>query len=1752
MPTTFYSPRLRHALHTLCASLLAWLILSGMPAAGACGPEPGGPPGACAGAVAGVGASGGPDAGAGNPINVITGNKYQREEDLPALPGVLGLEIVRHYNSAYSKPGSPNGPLGREWKLSYETELIDKFGRIQILQADGARVIFDRDRRHPGLCSTALPAHGRLTLAPQANGASDYTWTLPDGRRLHFNTLGKLDTITAATGETLRLLYDDSHLLVQVTDPQGRSLHLRYLARTSAGARAGTQFRGVQHIDSPVGRFSYDYGDAPPPGALPFEQRILLANLLRVHLPAGDKALSSVSRRYHHEDPRLPWLLTGISIETSSASGPPVATRYATFGYDSNGRANLSTHAGNVGKVTLDTSEGGKTVLTNSLGQRTVYRHAIVGGQQRLLEVRGAGCSSCGATNVRYAYDKLGQLLETTRLDDKGEPVSTNWRELDQLGRTVRAGSVTYQHGKRGAAQWRLRLEYTGDDPAPTLIARPSVVPGKERQTRIEYNAMGQVLRVTQTGWVPGYDGMQATAAIARTTSYQYAIIAGHSLLTRIDGPLPNGKMGTPLDSDVTVFEYGNGPNDATKTKAEGRQEKLKQYDESDGRRLGLLTRVIAPGNLVTEVLERDKALRPGKLRVTDGDLIQLATVRGNWRGLPEDIELTAGAMRRHLHYDYDAASHLHTVTRPGKLRSTFKYDQAGRVSRIILPDGSGIALDHDTEDRTASVARYDNMAPVAAESLSSIALSSTRFNYDRDVDKPSRLTVMADTLGMLGRYRYNDIGQVIAIANAVGTSAAFEYDADGRLASSTDAAGSADAATRRVAYDTSDQAINLTAPNGMPTLRRYDDFGRKVFEADPDRGVTLLRYDAADRPLVRIDETRAATRYRYDNAGRLLAVGKDKIANLLQYRYRGSRLAGMLSTSDGDPAHATERLEYQYDAMGQMTTETRWLADVGMRNDAATSTASKGLLFVTRYEYDTAGRLIRQILPDGHNLQYRFTPVDGARQRADKRHRPGQLEAILFDGRIIVSNIEQSIVGGLTGYTMGNGARQQIRLDRRGRIEQLRTLPGDAGADATWWHGLTAWFASSADSGKKPLYRQINQYDEAGRLVQIEWQLATPNGRTPAKARRESYVYDRMDRLTGIVSNNGADATFRYDAAGNRLAESNATAHASAQLTAAQMDGTGSREFHYANNSNWLLAATQSSDDPAAMARQLRDAWFYHPTGVPLAQLQWQGSNSASNRRTVYNSDKRPVAVYDNDRLVARYHYNSLGERSAKTVYPARPGLLQVSNAKVALPGKTTYSLYRDQRLAAETDSRGRISTHYVYLYGKPVAKIEMTENTTFMHRLLKAITMRSEDAPSDRLPYIYAIITNHLGTPQQVVDEQRQLVWQALTAPFGLARVTFTENGRNGKPFEMNLRLPGQVYDAETGLHYNYLRDYDPMLGRYLTPDPMDLGAGTNPYAYVSNNPLSNIDPLGLFQSDIHYYMTFFLAVAAGVNPDEARVIALATQYIDDNPETKPLNLSTGVSDAHRMRLLTYHFTMVPSNINLATGLVMGGVTTYGTPPANSAYGNFPENPQLVHLSAAVTVAGYGHDLSNKRCTQLQLFGEYLHAFEDTFSHRDSHDMPFALNVGLGHGGYGSNPDYTFNHTSWIPGSGHYNWNTNEDRTLQAEKEVLAKLAAWGDSSKALSFDKIEDILKAFNAIHETEAGGETTEERQKGYATKIDLLQSALNAMGYKGIDITRAGAQSFDETDASNNRNTYLRDNKNNPLNQELYQGTILPK
>ncbi|RFP75490.1 hypothetical protein DY262_21410, partial [Hydrogenophaga borbori] len=502
---------------------------------------------------------------------------------------------MRYYNSADSE----RHLLGRGWRLSYETTLRvgtgALAGTLEVVQADGTRIAFalpPDERQGPGqgqgqgdLYRGLSPLHGLVHRLHTPRG-SEYLWRWADGRQLRFNTTGQLEQVRVPSGEFLSLRYDGRGWLSEVIDPAGRRLRLHVLDK--AGVRRGDRYRGVQSIDTPVGRFVYEHGARRPEGssARPSEP---IANLTRVIFPGpgpseGATPPSTLARRYHYEDPRFATLLTGISAQRLSRHGQARSERLNTWAYDEERRAVLSFKgerpsgasgaSGGVGQEQVrlqhGPARGGQrtTVLTNSLGQTTVYSSTTIAGEPRLLQAIGPGCASCTPGNRRYGYDRVGRLIEETTLDDQGRPLRSTRTARDAYGRPVEVSTITYRNGQAQAPQLRVRYEYApvdASDPQalpslrPVLIAVPSVIAGRERITRIAYNAAMQPVEVTEEGFSPVDEQGQFNpqgVAIRRSTTYGYTQINGRSVLASVDGPLPNGPNANPEDSDITRYGW--------------------------------------------------------------------------------------------------------------------------------------------------------------------------------------------------------------------------------------------------------------------------------------------------------------------------------------------------------------------------------------------------------------------------------------------------------------------------------------------------------------------------------------------------------------------------------------------------------------------------------------------------------------------------------------------------------------------------------------------------------------------------------------------------------------------------------------------------------------------------------------------------------------------------------------------------------------------------------------------------------------------------------------------------------------------------------------------------------------------------------------------------------------------------------------------------------------------------------------------
>lgn len=176
-------------------------------------------------------------------------------------------------------------------------------------------------------------------------------------------------------------------------------------------------------------------------------------------------------------------------------------------------------------------------------------------------------------------------------------------------------------------------------------------------------------------------------------------------------------------------------------------------------------------------------------------------------------------------------------------------------------------------------------------------------------------------------------------------------------------------------------------------------------------------------------------------------------------------------------------------------------------------------------------------------------------------------------------------------------------------------------------------------------------------------------------------------------------------------------------------------------------------------------------------------------------------------------YVYNALGQRVKKSDGTS-----------------TTYFVYDEfGHLLGEYDAIGHLIQETVWLDDLPVLTLRLPPGASA--------------GPSEAY-YVYA---DQLGTPRQVLRPTDGIVvWSWESEAFGQG--VPNENPQGIGVFSYNLRLPGQYFDKETGLNYNFYRDYDPSIGRYIQSDPIGLAGGINTYGYVGGNPMSYTDPLGL----------------------------------------------------------------------------------------------------------------------------------------------------------------------------------------------------------------------------------------------------------------------------------------------------------------
>lgn len=415
--------------------------------------------------------------GAGNPVNLATGNKFQEAVDVP-LQGD-GLLFVRSYNAM----DPTDTGLGPGWRHSFDIALRRNHDGLHITQADGSRIPF---RQRKGKTAQAIDsAHGRLQVVP-----AGWVWRWPNGNSLAFDRDGRISALSV----------DGRHLQVQryhrasifadhirtVTSRDGRVMVFHYRQDPQDRIR-------LVRIQTPTGSVQYNYD---PVGA-------------RLSTVLADNG----SQTHYLYEPAYqqgrPWQLTGlaVSVNDAQATAQPLL-RLRTWQYDREGRVSRALrHDLPVGPGTLlfhylpGSGDGrkGKTRVVDADGHSTTFDWQQWQGRYLLESVTGFGCVDCPAPGMRASYD------------DKGRLATINGLRIDRYA----SGAPAHLSLPRGF--WPgLQLQY---DPAGRLISWSSRLTGIQH---IDYNNLGQPVSqrfADGAYWRYEYDHLQRLVRLHETVT---------------------------------------------------------------------------------------------------------------------------------------------------------------------------------------------------------------------------------------------------------------------------------------------------------------------------------------------------------------------------------------------------------------------------------------------------------------------------------------------------------------------------------------------------------------------------------------------------------------------------------------------------------------------------------------------------------------------------------------------------------------------------------------------------------------------------------------------------------------------------------------------------------------------------------------------------------------------------------------------------------------------------------------------------------------------------------------------------------------------------------------------------------------------------------------------------------------------------------------------------------------------------------
>ncbi|MFD9443167.1 DUF6531 domain-containing protein [Streptomyces sp. NPDC060006] len=855
------------------------------------------------------------------------------------------------------------------------------------------------------------------------------------------------------------------------------------------------------------------------------------------------------------------------------------------------------------------------------------------------------------------------------------------------------------------------------------------------------------------------------------------------------------------------------------------------------------------------------------------GHLTHVYDATGNPERLFYDDRSRIGSWEDRLgtrfHYTYDAQGRCIRTTGPdGYLNGSFVYDDEGR--RTLYSNSLGHTTTYELNDHFQVVSEID---PLGATTV-------------REWDRFDRLLVETDPLGRTTRYAYDAWGSLVEVELPDGSTVRTEYDE----ARQPVAVIEADGACWRREFDAQGNLVSLENPAGAITRYEYDESGAKAAVIDPMGAEHRIANDAAGLPTAVTDPLGLPIRYIRNGLGQVVEIAESSGASTrLSWTVDGRLLTRTLA--DG----SVER--WEHDRGGNLVSHTSAVGAItryeqGHFGLPVVLTQSDGsrlvydydtelrLVSVTNplghrwsYEYDAVGNLLREQDFSGRTTSYRF---DAAGQPVERINGAGQRVVCTFDAR---GNLATQVT---------DDAEVRYQYDRAGR------LVGAAGADAVVTY--------ERDALGSVLKETCN-----GRSLELGYDLLgrRTRRRTPTGA-VATWTYDAVDRVTELHTAGGG-VQLAYDSAGREVERALGAGAVLSQTwdSAGRMTGQALR-----SEARGIAEAATASDGWQRTYGYRADNFLTDvidsTTGHRRFSLDLDGRVLAANspqgqENYAYDAagnlvDSRlvPAPAAGADEAPAPDHrvYDGMllrrQERRTHYEYDGQ-GRVTSTTRRLLSGGSRTWQYGWDafDRLTDVVTPDGR-RWHYLYdPLGRRIAKQLLAQDGTVARqtdfvwegtRLAERIQRRSDDVldvttwhwqPGEHRPLaqtertcvapegslgdqeevdarFYAIVTDLVGTPTELIDDGGHIRWSRRTSVWG------TPLGGDAEESACPLGFPGQYHDAETGLDYNVRRYYDAENGRYLSPDPLGLDAAPNNYAYVLN-PFTWSDPLGLVCTDL-----------------------------------------------------------------------------------------------------------------------------------------------------------------------------------------------------------------------------------------------------------------------------------------------------------